>query len=96
MSMDLRQRLGAAIGTPGISGSLEDDLATLLQAANDWFSAGLILKSDDGELIWGISTREEGDTTFITFSRYLVAPRNFIFITENNHVYSGSAVTVAI
>lgn len=96
MSRDLRQRLNSAIGNPGVSGSLQDDLATLKIAANDWFSSGLILKSDDGELVWGVSTREDGDAIFITFSRFLVAPRNFIFITENNHVYSGSATTVAI
>lgn len=96
MARDLRQRLNTNIGQPGISGSLSDDLATLHLAANDWYDSGLILKNDDGKLIWGVSTREDGDSTFITFSRFLVAPRNFIFITENNHVYSGSVTTVAI
>ncbi|WP_038108684.1 hypothetical protein, partial [Treponema pedis] len=95
-SRDLRLRLNRAIGNPGISSSISDDMATLKMAANDWFASGLILKNDDGELIWGVQTREDGDATYITFSRFLVAPRNFIFITENNHVYSGSAVTVSI
>ena len=96
MSRDLRLRLGSCIGQPGVQNSLGNDLETLKQASNDWFSAGLILKNDDGELVWDILTREDGDATFITFSRYLVAPRNFIFITENNHVYEGSSVTVAV
>ena len=96
MSRDLRVRLSSSIGNPGTQGGVNDDLQTLKLASSDWFNAGLILKNNDGELIWNINTREDGDTTYITFSRYLVAPRNFIFITENNHVYSGSAVTVAI
>lgn len=96
MSRDLRQRLNPSVGDPGISGSLEDDLTTLRLAADDWAASGLIIPNDDGELLWGISTRQDGDATYITFNRYLTAPRNFIFITENNHVYSGSATTVAI
>ncbi len=96
MSRDLRKRLNRSVGDPGVGKKVEDDLATLKQAADDWFSSGLILKNDLGELIWGLTTRESADSTFITFSRFLVAPRNFIFITENNHTYSGSAVTVSI
>lgn len=96
MSRDLRQRLTPSVGKPSISNSLEDDLTTLRLAANDWAASGLIIPNDDGELLWGISTRQDGDATYITFNRYLTAPRNFIFITENNHVYSGSATTVAI
>ena len=96
MNRDLRHRLNVSIGKPAVSGSINDDLATLHQASNDWFASGLILKNDDGELLWNITTREDGDATFITFSRFLVAPRNFIFITVNNHVYTGSSVTVSI
>lgn len=96
MSRDLRLRLSSCIGQPGVQDSLGNDLETLKQASYDWFSSGLIVKNDDGNLIWDILTRVDGDSTFITFSRYLVAPRNFIFITENNHVYSGSSTTVAI
>ena len=96
MSRDLRIRLSASIGNPGVQNSLNCHLQTLKQAANDWFSQGLILKNDAGELIWGVQTRESGDSFFITFCRYLVSPINFIFITENNHVYQGSSTTVAI
>ena len=96
MSRDLRIRINPSIGKPGTQGSLNDDLQTLKLASEDWFSEGMILKNDNGELIWDIKTKEDGDTIYIIFSRYLVPPRNFIFITENNHVYSGSSVTVAI
>lgn len=96
MCRDLRKRLNPSVGNPGISGSLQDDVATLQLAASDWAASGLIIANEDGELIWGVSVREDGDATYITFNRYLTAPRNFIFITENNHVYSGSATTVAI
>ena len=96
MSRDLRLRLSNSIGQPGVQDSTGTDLETLKQASQDWFNAGIILKNDEGKLVWDIQTREEGDATFITFSRNLVAPRNFIFITENNHVYSGSSTTVAI
>lgn len=96
MNRDLRYRLNPAIGTPCVSGSLNEVLAVLRQASNDWFASGLILKSEDGDCLWDIATREDGDAIFITFSRYLVAPRNFVFITANNHVYSGSSTTVAI
>ena len=96
MSRDLRKRLNPSIGNPGISNSVQDDLATLQLAASDWAASGLIIPNADGELIWGVVVWEDGDATYITFNRFLTAPRNFIFITENNHIYSGSATTVAI
>lgn len=88
MNRDLRNRYTRAIGRP-TEGDTDSIIQTLRDAARDWYNAGLIQKKGS-ENVWNISVNIRGDKTYITFARYLTAPRNFVFVTATNHVYETS------
>lgn len=88
MNRDLRAAFQPVIGEPFIKGDTETARAVLLQKARQWAGYGYITPTDDGEDIWGISISVDGDVTYITFNRNLTAPRNFVFITARNYIYS--------
>lgn len=84
MDRDLRNRFSGAIGrSEEISTS--DVIKTLENASDDWKASNYIL--DD---VFGVSVRESGDKKYLTYSRYLTAPLNFMFITVSNHIYEST------
>lgn len=89
MNRDLRNRFASTIGQPN-NISKSDILATLNDAAKDWADSGYIVPSDDNENVWNKSVRINRDKIYITYSRYLTAPTNFIFITATNHIYTST------
>lgn len=88
MNRDLRNRYSIGIGRPNES-STSSIIQTLKDAAREWALSGYIVpkKSDN---VWNIKVKISGDKVFLTFSRYLTAPRNFVFITATNHVYEST------
>jgi hypothetical protein len=93
MNRDLRNRFSIDVGRPGISKGSEAE-KTLLNAARDWKADGLIIPTDEGKNVWGISVRKNGDKTYIEFNRNLTAPQNFFFITAYNYIYDTASVEV--
>ncbi|MDR1073940.1 MAG: phage tail sheath subtilisin-like domain-containing protein, partial [Treponema sp.] len=93
MNRDLRNRFSVDVGRPGISKGNEAE-KTLLNAARDWKTDGLIVPNDKGENVWGIVARKRGDKTYIEFNRNLTAPQNFFFITAYNYIYDTASVEV--
>jgi hypothetical protein len=93
MNRDLRNRFSVDVGRPGISKSNEAE-KTLLNAARDWKTDGLIVPTDEGKNVWGIVVRKSGDKTYIEFNRNLTAPQNFFFITAYNYIYDTASVEV--
>lgn len=91
MNRDLRTRYSAGIGKPE-SGGTAADLAVLNEAASEWYKAGLMPQPT----VWGVSISKNGDKTYISFSRYLTAPKNFNFATASNFVYSSSGASVQV
>lgn len=89
MNRDLRKRFSKPIGMPNTL-KPSSILATLNDAAKDWASAGMIIPSDSNENVWNKAVKIDGDKIYITFSRYLTAPLNFVFITATNHVYTST------
>lgn len=89
MNRDLRSRFGSSIGQPN-NISAASILATLNDAAKEWADSGYIVPSDNNENVWNKSVRINGDKIYITYSRYLTAPTNFIFITATNHIYTST------
>lgn len=89
MNRDLRNRFASSIGNPG-NIPVSAILTTLNDAAKEWASAGYIIPSDSNENVWNKSVKVNGDKIYITYSRYLTAPTNFIFITATNHVYTST------
>ena len=49
-----------------------------------------IIPTDSNENVWDIKVRIDGDKVYLTFSRYLTAPVNFVFITAINHIYTST------
>lgn len=88
MNRDLRKRVRGAIGNPNLI-SPNDIAATLNQAASEWLKAGYIVANGTTP-VWGIGISINGDKIKVTYSRYLTAPLNFIFITATNHVYTST------
>lgn len=88
MNRDLRNRLSVGVGHPNV-GSTAEIVQTLKDAADEWATNSYIVDSDKGK-VWNIKLRESGDKVYLTYSRYLTAPRNFIFITATNHVYEST------
>lgn len=89
MNRDLRNRYAKSVGTaerpvPALI------LTTLNQAAKDWNAAGYIVPSDANENVWNKSVKIIGDKVYVTYSRFLTAPTNFVFITATNHVYTST------
>ena len=58
--------------------------------AKEWALNGYIVPSDSNENVWDIKVRIDGDKVYITYSRYLTAPVNFVFITAINHIYTST------
>ena len=86
MNRDLRAQFKPVIGSAGISTNAA--IQTLKNRAKDWALNGYIVPTDSGENVWDIKVRIDGDKVFITYSRYLTAPVNFVFITAINHIYT--------
>ena len=94
MNRDLRAQFRPAIGTAGTRdnaiASPNAAIATLVDRAKQWAANGYIIPTDSNENVWDIKVRVDGDKRYITFSRYLTAPVNFVFITAVNHIYTSS------
>jgi hypothetical protein len=90
MNRDLRMQYSQGMGHPGVDkvSALED---TLQVAAKAWKGEGLIIPTDEGLNVWGVSVRRIGDKNVISFCRNLTAPQNFFFITAYNYVYESAA-----
>ena len=88
MNRDLRQRFVPPIG--GTQLTINEIIQTLKDAAKDWNTNGYIVPTDDNENVWDIKIRIDGDKRYLTFSRYLTAPVNFVFITAVNHIYTST------
>lgn len=89
MNRDLRKRLNPGIGRPMVT-STSDVVKTLLDAAAEWKTSGLIIPNDKNEYVWNIKVRVDGDKRYLDFDRYLTAPTNFQFFTVTNRVYKTS------
>lgn len=88
MNREFRSKFTSVIGKPGTI-SEADIIQTLISSARDWATKGYIVpKGSDN--VWDIHTKINGDKYFISFSRYLTAPVNFMFITATNYVYSST------
>jgi hypothetical protein len=88
MNRDLRQQFKPVIGSAGISTNAA--IQTLKDRAKEWALNGYIVPSDSNENVWDILVRISGDKVYITYSRYLTAPVNFVFITAINHIYTST------
>ena len=88
MNRDLRAQFKPVIGTAGISANAA--IQTLVNRAKEWALNGYIVPSDNNENVWDIKVRVDGDKVYITYSRYLTAPVNFVFITAINHIYTST------
>ena len=88
MNRDLRNRFTTGIGHPNTD-STSEIIQTLKDAAAEWATNNYIIPSESGN-VWNIKVRISGDKVYLTYSRYLTAPRNFIFITATNHVYEST------
>ena len=88
MNRDLRAQFKPVIGTAGIS--TNDAIGTLKLRAAQWALNGYIVPTDSNENVWDIKVRIDGDKVYITYSRYLTAPVNFVFITAINHIYTST------
>lgn len=88
MNRDLRAQFKPTIGTAGISANAA--IKTLKDTAKQWALNGYIVPTDSNENVWDIKVRIDGDKVYITYSRYLTAPVNFVFITAINHIYTST------
>lgn len=92
MNRDLRNRFASSVGSVGEIG--QDEIASVLKgAAKEWARANCIVPKG-ADNVWDISVRTEGDKVYLTYSRYLAAPRNFVFITANNYTYSTTTIVL--
>lgn len=89
MNRDLRKAFGLGIGQPNRSNPASIK-ATLKMKAKEWADLGYIIPDDSNNNVWNESVKIDGDKIYLTYSRYLTAPTNFIFITATNHVYSST------
>lgn len=85
MDRDLRKQYGTGIGHPNTL-SVSDIVQTLKDTARSWVTSGYIIPNGT-DAVWNVSVRYSGDKVYLKYSRYLTAPRNFMFITATNHVY---------
>jgi len=91
MDRDFRKAYNRRIGNAD-EPSESDVIDVLKKRAKIWKRMGMITKSDDGELVFDIKVRFDGDATFVEYSRYLRTPNNFIFGTANNKIYRSAEV----
>ena len=88
MNRDLRQQFKPIIGSAGTTANAV--INTLKERAKEWALNGYIVPTDSNENVWDIKVRIDGDKVYLTFSRYLAAPVNFVFITAINHIYTST------
>lgn len=88
MNRDLRAQYKPVIGSAGITANAA--IKTLKDRAKQWALNGYIVPTDSNENVWDIKVRIDGDKVYITYSRYLTAPVNFVFITAVNHIYTST------
>ena len=88
MNRDLRAQFKPVIGTAGISANAA--IQTLTDRAAEWALNNYIVPTDSNENVWDIKVRIDGDKIYITFSRYLTAPVNFVFNTAINDIYTST------
>ena len=88
MNRDLRAQFRPTIGAAGIS--VNAAIRTLKDRAAEWALNGYIVPTDDNQNVWDIKVRIDGDKVYITYSRYLTAPVNFVFVTAINHIYTST------
>lgn len=88
MNRDLRAQFKPVVGSAGISTNAA--IKTLKDRAAEWALNGYIVPTDNNENVWDIKVRINGDKVYITYSRYLTAPVNFVFITAINHIYTST------
>ena len=89
MNRELRSQFKPTIGNVGTLG-INDITAILTGIAKQWASKGYIVPSDSNENVWNVVVRIDGDKIYLTYSRCLAAPINFVFITATNHVYTNT------
>lgn len=89
MNRELRNAYKPMVGQPGLY-SINDVAQTLIDMAKTWAAKGYIVPSDSNQNVWDIRVVIDGDKIYVTYSRYLTAPLNFVFITANNHVYTST------
>lgn len=88
MNRDLRSKFAVGIGRPG-EVSTSDVIQTLQDTAKTWATNGYIIPNN-GQNVWNIHVKVVGDKCYLSFSRYLTAPLNFMFITATNRVYDST------
>jgi hypothetical protein len=87
MDRDFRKAYGRRIGTND-EPSESDVIDILKKRAKIWYRMGMITRSKDGDLVFDIKVRFDGDATYIEYGRFLRTPNNFIFGTANNQIFS--------
>lgn len=87
MNRELRNAYKPLIGKPRTF-SVSDVVQILTNIASKWAQKGYIVPDDSNQNVWDIRVVIDGDKIYVTYSRYLTAPTNFVFITANNHVYT--------
>lgn len=87
MDRDLRKAYSARIGTNKAPSEAEI-IQILLNKAKQWDTDDLIVKDESGNLVFDAKVRFDGDKAYLTYSRYVRSPNNFVFITSTNEVYS--------
>lgn len=89
MNRELRNYFKPLIGTAGTL-KQSDFIVSLNTIAKQWAKKGYIVLDDGNNAVWDIHVDIDGDKIYITYSRYLTAPINFVFITAINHVYTST------
>lgn len=85
MNRDLRAAFVGGIGHPN-SPSTDEIVQTLKDRAKEWATNGLLIP-DGTDNVQNIKVTFNGDKVYLTYSRFLTAPRNFVFITATNRLY---------
>lgn len=88
MNRDLRNRFSNGIGRTN-DVSTDKILGVLNSTAREWANAGYIVPAENG-YVFDEKVSFSGDKVYLTYSRYLTAPRNFVFITATNKLYETS------
>ncbi len=89
MDRDLRKAYNARIGGNKAPSEAEI-IQILLSKAKQWYTDDLIDRNESGDLVFDAKVKFDGDKTYLTFTRYVRAPNNFIFITGTNEVYTST------
>lgn len=95
MAKDLRNALAGGIGS--VNGLSDGTIRTTFAIkVAKWLAEGLIVKGSSGLAAWGLVIQRIGDAAYLEYHTYLTAPTNFMFVTANQHVYSGSVTAVTV